>query len=101
MSTSLAPREYSTDAEAISAPTDEVTVEITDSSEEGSDSFDLIVRRGTVEERHPNLTTKRTAQNFVTVVNAESKLVEIKELGRLAAAERRPAAGLVALAGSK
>jgi phage tail sheath protein FI len=59
------------------------------------------VRRGTAEERHSDLTTKKTARNVVTVVNAESKLVEIKELGRLGAADRKPAVGLVTLAGAE
>jgi Bacteriophage tail sheath protein len=83
------------------SPTDEVTVEVAEPSEQGSDAFDLIARRGTAEERHSNLTTKRTAQNVVTIVNGESKLVSIKEVGRLSAADRRPAMGLVTLAAMK
>jgi len=83
------------------SPNDEVNVEVAEPSEQSSDGFDLIARRGNVEERHANLTTKRTAQNVVTVVNGESKLVAIKELGRLSAADRRPALGLVTLAGTK
>jgi uncharacterized protein len=84
------------------APTNEVSVEVAEPSDQAAEGgFDLIVRRGAAEERYANLTTKRTAQNILTVVNGESKLVAIKEVGRLSAADRRPALGLVALAGMK
>jgi phage tail sheath protein FI len=63
------------------------------------DTFTIVVKRdGRVEETHPNLTTKRGKQNAVTVVNAQSRLIQLEELATGGTLER-PAAGSVALAG--
>ena len=46
------------------------------------DAFKLTVKRGNrVEETFDNLTTKRGKQNVVTVVNAQSKLIRLEEVG--------------------
>jgi hypothetical protein len=64
-----------------------------------ADSFTITVRRGgRVEETFEGLTTKRGKQNAVTVVNTQSKLIQLEELATGGALER-PAAGSVALAG--
>jgi phage tail sheath protein FI len=93
---------YEINAVDPAAPDKEITVEVPDAPKDnGGDTFSLIVRRGDDEERYENLTTRRTAQNVATVVNAGSKLVQLTEVGRVAVTERRPAAGTVALTGGK
>ena len=79
----------------------EVAIEIVDSSEEtADDSFTVVLRRGTQEERYENVTSKPGAQNVVTVVNAASRLAQVEEIGgRVAAARRRPASGVYTLSG--
>jgi len=63
------------------------------------ESFTITVRRGgRVEETFENLTTKRGKQNAVTVVNAQSKLIQLEEIATGGALEV-PAAGSVTLAG--
>jgi phage tail sheath protein FI len=63
------------------------------------DTFTIAVKRGgKTEETFDNLTTKRGKQNAVTVVNAQSRLIQLEEIATGAAMER-PAAGSVALAG--
>jgi phage tail sheath protein FI len=86
-----------------STPDREITVEVADPPEgEPDGTFSLIVRRGEgIAEQYQDLTTKRTAQNVATVVNASSKVVQVIEVGRVAATERRPAAGVVELTGAK
>src|SRR5262249_37408427 len=62
----------------------DISVEIADTTAEGAaeDSFKLIVKKGNkVEETFDNVTTKRGRQNVVTVVNAQSKLVRLEDLG--------------------
>ena len=77
----------------------DISVEITDSGTDGAgeDAFKLVVKRGNrVEETFDNLSTKRGRQNVVTVVNNQSKLIRIEELG---IAAEQVARGTVALAG--
>jgi phage tail sheath protein FI len=83
----------------------DITVEISEikptaeTEGDASELFKLVVRRGNrVEETFDNLTTKRGKQNAATVVNAQSKLIRLEEMGTGAALER-PAAGRVALSG--
>jgi phage tail sheath protein FI len=69
--------------------------------EEGApeDTFKLTVKKGgTAAEEFEGLTTKRTKQNAVTVVNAQSKLIHLEELAS-GAQLQRPASGAVKLAG--
>jgi phage tail sheath protein FI len=77
-----------------------LTVEVAEPGDGApEDTFQLIVRRGNkVEETFDNLTTRKTKQNVVTVVNAQSKLIRLEEMTTGAALER-PAAGAVTLAG--
>ena len=57
------------------------------------DIFTLQVKRGgNIEETFEGLTTKKGKQNAATVVNAQSKLIQLEEIGNLGFAERRPAA---------
>jgi phage tail sheath protein FI len=77
----------------------DISVEIADSSTEGAaeDAFKLIVKKGSnVEETFDNVTTKRGRQNVVTVVNAQSKLIRLEDLG---VSPERVTRGTVALSG--
>jgi phage tail sheath protein FI len=76
----------------------DISVEITDATGEGAaeDAFKLTVRRGGVEETFDNVTTKRGRQNVVNVVNAQSKLVRLEDLGVSA---ERVTRGTVSLSG--
>jgi hypothetical protein len=61
-----------------------ISVEIADATAEGAseDAFKLIVKKGpSAEETFDNVTTKRGRQNVVTVVNAQSKLIRLEDLG--------------------
>ncbi len=62
----------------------DITVEIADAGGENpaEDTFKLIVKRGIKqEEEFEGLTTKRGRQNAATVVNAQSKLIKLEEVG--------------------
>jgi phage tail sheath protein FI len=77
----------------------DISVEITDSGAEGAteDSFKLVVKKGSkVEETFDNVTAKKGRQNVATVVNAQSKLIKIEDLG---VNPEKVARGTVALAG--
>jgi uncharacterized protein len=77
----------------------DISVEIADTTAEGAteDSFKLVVKKGNnVEETFDNVTTKRGRQNVVTVVNAQSKLVRLEDLG---VSPERVTRGTVALSG--
>ena len=59
---------------------DQITVEVTDASEPGEDSFKLVVKQGGREaEVFDNVTAKKGPNNVVTKVKAESKLITIEE----------------------
>ena len=59
---------------------DTITVEVGDASEPADDTFKLTVRApGKPEEVFDNVTTKRSANNVVTRVRAESRLITIEE----------------------
>ena len=77
----------------------DITVEVQDASEPSPETFKLVVRKGTTEETFDNVTTRRGRQNVVTVVNAQSQLIRLEEIGTAAAVERRPASGTATLAG--
>src|SRR6476620_815917 len=81
----------------------EITVEVTATTPEGSDEeiFKLDIKRNGTSETFDNLTTKRGKQNVVTVVNEQSKLIQIEEIGKAAPPERRPAPGKVKLSGGE
>jgi hypothetical protein len=77
----------------------DISVEIADSTTEGAaeDAFKVVVKKGSkVEETFDNVTSKKGRQNVVTVVNAQSKLVRLEDLGVTAEKVSR---GTVALAG--
>ncbi len=77
----------------------DISVEIADTGAEGApeDAFKVLVKKGSkVEETFDNVTTKKGRQNVVTVVNAQSKLVRLEDLGVTADKVSR---GTVALAG--
>jgi uncharacterized protein len=64
------------------------------------DIFTLQVKRADqVEETFEGLSSKKGKQNAATIVNAQSKLVRLEEIGNLAFADRRPAPGSVTLTG--
>jgi phage tail sheath protein FI len=91
---------YNLTARELGPAGNDITVEVADASEgPPEESFKLVVKRGTEEETFDNLTTKGTGRNAVAVVNAESKLIQMEELGRAAVAKRRPASGPYALSG--
>ena len=77
----------------------DITVEVQDASEASPETFKLVVRKGATEETFDNVTTRRGRQNVVTVVNAQSQLIRLEEIGTAAAVERRPASGTATLAG--
>jgi hypothetical protein len=77
----------------------DISVEIADTTTEGApeDAFKLVVKKGSkVEETFDNVTSKKGRQNVVSVVNAQSKLVRLEDLGVTAEKVSR---GTVALAG--
>jgi hypothetical protein len=62
------------------APAQDISVEVTDATEAGDDTFKLVVSQGgDAVETFDNLTTKRGATNVVTVVRQQSKLIRIEE----------------------
>jgi phage tail sheath protein FI len=80
-----------------SIPPGDISVEITDPGE-GSpdDAFRLLIKRGgEVVEEYDRASFARGKQNVVTMVNTQSKLVQIEDLG---AALERPPVGETALA---
>jgi phage tail sheath protein FI len=59
----------------------DITVEVTDASEPGEDTFKVIVRKaGKVEETFDNVTARRGPTNVVTVIRQQSKLITIEEI---------------------
>ena len=61
----------------------DLTVEVTTASEgPEEETFKLIVKRNGTEETYDKLTTKKTKQNVVTVVNQQSKLIQLEEIGK-------------------
>ena len=79
------------------------TVEVVKPGGEGvpEDQFNMIVRRGTMEERFENLTLRkgRGARNVIDVVNKESKLIQVAEKeSALSVAEKAPSPGTYPLA---
>jgi Bacteriophage tail sheath protein len=66
----------------------------------GGDSFSLIVKRdGRAAERFESLTGRRGKQNVATLVNKQSTLIRVEEMGSVAAADRTPVAGEFRLSG--
>jgi len=82
----------------------DLSIEVTDVKPEGegaepSDTFKLVVKRGgRIEETFDGLTTKRGKQNAATVINAQSKLIRVEEVGSGGTIEK-PASGTVGLGG--
>jgi phage tail sheath protein FI len=77
----------------------DISVEIADTGAEGAteDAFKLVVKKGNkVEETFDNVTTKKGRQNVVTVVNQQSKLVRLEDLG---VAAEKVSRGSIELAG--
>jgi uncharacterized protein len=77
----------------------DITVELSDSTTEGAsdDSFKVVVKKaGRTEETFDNLTTRRGRQNVVAVVNAQSKLIRLEDLGLTAETAPR---GSISLSG--
>ena len=73
-------------------------VEVSDATEASEDTFKLTVKRGAqTEETFDNVSVKKGKTNVATMVNAQSKLLQIEEVkgGELV----RPANGTFALAG--
>jgi phage tail sheath protein FI len=59
---------------------DQISVEIADASEPTDDNFKLIVKQnGREAEVYDNVTTRKGANNVITKVKAESKLISIEE----------------------
>jgi hypothetical protein len=59
---------------------DQISVEITDASEPSDDTFKLVVKQnGREAEVYDNVTTRKGANNVVTKVKADSKLITIEE----------------------
>ena len=90
---------FKVEALAEGAEGNDISVEVADSGAEGAaeDAFKVVVKKGgQVAETFDNLTTKKGRQNVVTVVNQQSKLVRLEELG---VAPDKVTRGTVALAG--
>ncbi len=79
----------------------DITVEVQEATEgPAEEAFRLIVKKaGKVEETFDNVSVKKGKQNVVTVVNTQSKLIQLEEIGTAAPLERLPATGTVALVG--
>jgi phage tail sheath protein FI len=78
----------------------DISVEVTESAGGGDETFKVVVKRsGRVEETFDEVTTKKGKQNVVTVVNEQSKLIQLEEVGKAGVMERRPAPGAIALSG--
>jgi Bacteriophage tail sheath protein len=78
----------------------DISVQVEDATEGApSDTFRIVVKSGTDTETMDNLTTKSGDLNAVTVVNRDSKLIQIDQPGRTAAASRRPVSGTYSLTG--
>lgn len=90
---------YRVSALEAGATGNDITVEVQDATDEAEDLFKLVVRKGSVEEVFDNVTARRTKQNVVTVVNEQSQLVRLEEVGSAPVAERKPRAGTVTLGG--
>jgi uncharacterized protein len=80
----------------------DISVEVSAASEGSEDeTFKLTIKRNGSEETFDKLTTKKGKQNVVTVVNEQSKLIQLEEIGKAGALERRPAGGRIRLAGGE
>src|SRR5262245_42886129 len=79
----------------------DIHVEVADAPDGDADEkFKLVVKRnGKPEETFDSVTTKKGKQNVATIVNAQSKLIQIEELTTAGTVEKRPAAGSVHLEG--
>jgi phage tail sheath protein FI len=76
----------------------DVSVEVADASEPADDTFKLVVKRGgRVEETYDNVSVKKGKTNVATIVNTQSKLIQIEETAGGAMA--RPANGAHPLSG--
>ena len=66
----------------------DITVEVDgrDARAPTDETFKLDVKRNGAEETFDNLTTKKGKQNVVTVVNEQSKLIQLEEIGKAGAA---------------
>ncbi|MCU0260063.1 MAG: phage tail sheath family protein [Ilumatobacteraceae bacterium] len=90
------PSGYTVRAKELGAGGNGLRVEVQDASEggEGGDTFKLVVKRGDQElESFDNLTTGKGRQNAVTVVNAQSQLVQLEETTARGQVARRPPSG--------
>src|SRR5690348_1652647 len=82
---------------ARAADAGDITIEVAPASEEGEDTFKLIVKQnGNPVETFDNVTTKRGPNNVATVVRQQSKLIVIEETKGKALTV--PRAGEIALA---
>ncbi len=78
----------------------DITIEVQDASEPGEDTFKLVVSWGAqVQEVFDNVTTRKRRNNVVTVVKAQSKLIQLEEIANATAPQPVPAAR-VQLAGA-
>ena len=79
----------------------QIRVEVSEASEPSEDAFKLVIRApGKPDEVYDNVTVKKGKDSVVTKVKAESKLIEIVEVGP-ANLERAPAKGTQTLGGSE
>jgi hypothetical protein len=82
----------------------DITVEVVEpptGEKGGDDTFTILVKRNGSEERFENLTTKKGKTNVVTVVNQQSKLINLEDIAKPANLERRPTAGKITLSGGE
>jgi phage tail sheath protein FI len=74
----------------------DLSVEVADAGDGNGENFKLVVKQGAKEvESFDNVTTKKGRTNVATVVNAQSKLIELEEAAQAGALER-PATGTTA-----
>jgi phage tail sheath protein FI len=82
------------------APGNEISVEVSEASQPAEDTFKLsVLRNGKVEETYDNVTTRKGRNNVVTAVKAQSKLIQLEEIGQAGALEKVPAQGKLSLQG--
>ena len=78
----------------------EISVEVAPSTETAENTFKIVVNQGgKAVETFDNLTTSKGKNNVVTQVKAQSKLIQLEEIGTASAVERVPGPGSISLAG--
>jgi uncharacterized protein len=83
---------YRVTARELGTAGNEISVEVQAPAESPDETFKVLVKRGNrVEEEFENLTVKRGRQNAATVVNTQSRLITLEDIGTIGASRPLPA----------